>query len=475
MTLGAANDVQRYELTVALGEANTLNVQSTPVAGVFITVSPSDSNGDGSGSTGFSRNYATGASVQLTAPGVSGFHVFQRWIVGGVNQPSGQAVINITMPAAGTTALAEYADPNELTAYAGSDEEVVAGEQVLLKATAIGGDAPLTYAWSPVGTLSTPQSGQTTAEPTETITYTLLVTDSVGRSASDTVTLRVVEPLDVDAGEDQTVLPQKTFTLTGAVTGGTRPYSYEWSPAAVLDTSTNQTAFGRASETTTLTLTVTDAKGRTGSDTLDVVVAGPLAVDAGDEQTVNLGNGAILTASVSGGAEPYAFTWMPGGLAATADKSVIRVDPSETTVYTLIVTDALGQQATDTIQVNVVSPLAVTIGAATEIDAGETVALDGRAEGGTPPYRYRWSPAEGLSDSQAARPQVSPQETTTYTLVVTDDAGESAEASVQIVVSAAPEAIMSSGGPCGVGLFPVLSLMAVSLAPIFRVRRGPIR
>jgi hypothetical protein len=56
---------------------------------------------------------------------------------------------------------------------------------------------------------------------------------------------------------------------------------------------------------------------------------------------------------------------------------------------------------------------------------------------------------------------------------VTDDAGESAEASVQIVVAAPPEAIMSNGGgPCGVGLFPVLPLMAVSLAPIWRVHRG---
>ncbi len=473
-TSGSAHDVQRYQLSVELGEDNMLNVQSTPIGGVLVNVTPPDASGDGNGTTGFSRNYATGASVQLSAASVSGFHVFERWVVGGVSQPVGQNVVNITMPAAGTTALAHYTDPSELTAYAGPDDEVVAGEATMLEGSSAGGDAPLFFSWSPAESLSSPASDQTLAEPSDTTTYTLTVTDIAGRSATDTVTLHVVEPLKVDVGAAQTVLANQTFVVSGVVTGGARPYSYEWSSSAALEPSTGESVFGKTSVSTSVTLSVTDAKGRTGSDTATVAVASLVSVDAGEDQIIEIGLGTTLSGSVSGGVPPYTFIWMPSGIPATVDQSVIRFEPSETTDYALAVTDDLGQRAVDTVRVVVVSPLTVSAGDAVEIELGDVVVLNGSAAGGTQPYRYRWSPAGGLSDAENKRPQVTPDQTTSYTLAVTDDEGQTAQTSVTITVVAPPPEEVSAPtvGPCGVGLLPVLAIVTASLLPMRRKRRS---
>ncbi|MCH7871209.1 MAG: type I 3-dehydroquinate dehydratase, partial [Planctomycetes bacterium] len=474
-SLARATDVEGLDWQQALDRGFDILVQSTPIGGVLVNVTPPDANGDGNGTTGFSRNYATGASVQLSAASVSGFHVFERWVVGGVSQPVGQNVVNITMPAAGTTALAQYTDPSELTAYAGPDDEVVAGESTMLEGSSAGGDAPLFFSWSPAESLSSPASDQTLAEPSDTTTYTLTVTDIAGRIATDTVTLHVVEPLKVAVGAAQTVLANQTFVVSGVVTGGARPYSYEWSSAASLEPSTGESVFGKTSVSTSVTLSVTDAKGRTGSDTATVAVASLVSVDAGEDQIIEIGLGTTLSGSVSGGVPPYTFIWMPSGIPATVDQSVIRVEPSETTDYALAVTDDLGQRAVDTVRVAVVSPLTVSAGDAVEIELGDVVVLNGSAAGGMQPYRYRWSPAGGLSDAENKRPQVTPDQTTSYTLAVTDDEGQTAQTSVTITVVAPPppaEVSAPTVGPCGVGLLPVLAIVTASLLPMRRKRRS---
>jgi hypothetical protein len=57
-----------------------LTVNSTnPSSGVAITVSPSDVNNAGNGTTSFTRTYTTGTTVTLTAPATASGNPFSSW------------------------------------------------------------------------------------------------------------------------------------------------------------------------------------------------------------------------------------------------------------------------------------------------------------------------------------------------------------------------------------------------------------
>ena len=60
-----------------------LAVRSTPGTGVFVTVSPNDSNGKGDGNTNFKRTYNNGTVVTLTAPETFNNKIFQKWTIDG--------------------------------------------------------------------------------------------------------------------------------------------------------------------------------------------------------------------------------------------------------------------------------------------------------------------------------------------------------------------------------------------------------
>ncbi|MEK6798986.1 MAG: hypothetical protein AABZ12_08490 [Planctomycetota bacterium] len=75
------------------------------------------------------------------------------------------------------------------------------------------------------------------------------------------------------------------------------------------------------------------------------------------------------------------------------------------------------------------------------VETGGTVILDVSASGGTPPYAYEWSPAEGLSKPDATHPHV---DTSTvgnkrYTVTVTDARGRKATGVAAVSVREPPK------------------------------------
>jgi len=65
---------------------------------------------------------------------------------------------------------------------------------------------------------------------------------------------------------------------------------------------------------------------------------------------------------------------------------------------------------------------------------GDSVILSGSATGGTPPYRWNWSPPTGLSDPNSQTTIAKPNVTTTYILTVTDSRGCVGKDEVKIIV-----------------------------------------
>jgi gliding motility-associated-like protein len=91
--------------------------------------------------------------------------------------------------------------------------------------TATGGVPTYTYNWQPAGLLNNSTIANPIAYPSVTTTFTVAVTDSDGKTASDTVTILVYNDL-VDAGAGQTINAGQTITLHGSTNGAN---SVNWS------------------------------------------------------------------------------------------------------------------------------------------------------------------------------------------------------------------------------------------------------
>jgi hypothetical protein len=146
-------------------------------------------------------------------------------------------------------------------------------------------------------------------------------------------------------------------TATASVTGGNPPYTYLWSNGATTATITGLTAG-------TYSVMVKDSNGCRGIDTVTIIQPIQLkdsmiiisnincstGVFASASTTVSGGTGpytyytGFAIAAVSGGTPPYTYLWSNGNTTAT-------VSGLTAGSYTLVVTDSLGCQATDSITV----------------------------------------------------------------------------------------------------------------------------
>ncbi|MCP4221656.1 MAG: hypothetical protein GY765_43930, partial [bacterium] len=73
----------------------TLEVETTPETGAFITVNPTDSNGLGDGTSNFARLYEDGTQVSVVAPTEYNGRLFSKFTIDGVNNSSNS--IQVTM------------------------------------------------------------------------------------------------------------------------------------------------------------------------------------------------------------------------------------------------------------------------------------------------------------------------------------------------------------------------------------------
>lgn len=199
-------------------------------------------------------------------------------------------------------------------------------------------------------------------------------------------------------------------TASLSVSGGTAPYTYDWSPIAGSTNVQSALAAGNYS------CEVADAVGC--SQQVDVLIAGPepLLLLPPADLTICNGESIVLAALAEGGSAPYTFAWSPSGPA---------VQPSESGTYTVVATDANGCTSlpgsvmvtvVDAVQPSFVldeplgcTPHCVTF-TAQDLDAGSTMLWnfgDGATSSGQPLAQHCYG-SEGIFD---------------VSLTVTDDAG----------------------------------------------------
>ncbi|WP_179334812.1 Ig-like domain-containing protein [Winogradskyella costae] len=357
----------------------------------------------------------------------------------------------------------------EINADAGNDVAICFGESVTLNAS--GG---INYAWSTGET-----DASLTLNPIETTTYMVTVTDSFGNSDTDSVTVIVNELPTITISESITIIEGDSTNLlvSGAET-------YLW------NTGDNENSITvNPTETTTYSVTGFSANGCQSVAEVTVTVIAEINADAGNDVAICFGESVTLNAS--GGIN---YAWSTGETDAS-----LTLNPIETTTYMVTVTDSFGNSDTDSVTVTVnelptllltedvtifegesinltvngaesylwntgdtsnsivVNPTItstysvtgfsssncetsaeVTVTVIPEINAnagndvaiclGESITLN--ASGG---INYSWNTGE-----TTASMIVSPIETTTYTVTVTDDLGNSDSDSMTVTVNELP-------------------------------------
>jgi hypothetical protein len=228
------------------------------------------------------------------------------------------------------------------TVTAGSDVAICFGSSTTLVATGSNGVLPYQYAWNNPASIGTTKI----VNPTLTTIYTVTVTDNVGCSATDQVTVTVNPNPTVNAGVDQAICLGFSANLSATGNSGLAPYTFNWDNGLGI----GQTKSVSPVTTTTYTVTITDANGCSNTDQVIVRVNQNPVVNAGIDQTQCPNIAASLTANANGGLAPYTFSW-DNGLGFGQTKSV---SPTTTTTYTVTVTDANGCTNTDQVQIIVI-------------------------------------------------------------------------------------------------------------------------
>lgn len=352
-----------------------------------------------------------GSSAILTALGGIGF----QWSNGDTNA-SISPVINT-----GTTFTVTATDANGCTATATRSVQLNPAPNVTINGNTVicaGNTAVLTATGGLVYTWNNGASNPVIpVAPTQTTTYTVTATDGNGctATATKTVSLHPVATLTIAKTDAACGLP--SGSASAAVSGGNGPFTYVWSTGANSPTINNLTAG-------VYTLTVIDANGCAVVGNATVGNSNGPSASIGNAPSICAGKNAQLNASATGGALPYLYAWSTG-----ATTSVITVNPTVTSTFTVTVRDANGCTAVAQTPVAILPAPTPAISGNTNACVGAEASLS--ALGGS---TYLWSNG---ATSEAITIIINTS--TTFTVTATNANGCTATATRSIQADAKPE------------------------------------
>ncbi|RYY90216.1 MAG: T9SS type B sorting domain-containing protein [Chitinophagaceae bacterium] len=280
---------------------------------------------------------------------------------------------------------------------------ICAGDSLQLQAQ--GGAS---YQWSPSGGLSATNISNPKAGPIATTDYKVVVTTALGC---------------VDSAQMQlTVRPRPAITINASATicqgdslqlGASGGALYQWRPPATLSNAAIANPKAGPQATTTYEVLVTSANGCTDSARVTIGVNPKPVITVTPGGSICRGDSLQLGATAVG-----IFQWNPATGLSSATVAAPKASPASTTLYQLFVTNTSGCKDSSNVQVTVnAKPVAVAT-PTTRLCLGDTLQLTGSGGGS-----YQWSPATSLQGAGTANPPAFPQDSTLYTLVVTNAAG----------------------------------------------------
>lgn len=254
-------------------------------------------------------------------------------------------------------------------------------------ATAIvsGGTPPYNYTWSPTG-------GNAATATLVSGIYTVNVLDANLCALSKTVNILQSTQFTLTPSISNITCNGVTNgSITMAVSGGTGPFTYTWSPAVGIGT----VAVGLAPGV--YTLSATDAIGCVGSRTAAITQPPALSLTATQTSISCNGGTGGATVTLGGGTLPYTYTWFPsGGNASSATGLTIGS-------YTVNARDANLCAISHTFNFTQPPAYTVTASQSNNLCFGAATASAGIAvSGAVAPYTYTWSPSGGNTATATA-------------------------------------------------------------------------
>ena len=294
---------------------------------------------------------------------------------------------------------------------------------------------------------------------------TLTVRDAGGSSATDTLTVTVLDVTApaANAGLDQTVDEDTPVTFDGSgSTDNVGVVNYTWTfsdggPVALYGSSPSYVFASPG--TYVVSLTTVDAAGNSGTDSMTVIVLDvtPPVPNAGPDQTVDEDTTVTFDGSSSTdnvGVANYTWTFVDGGPRTLygSTPSYVFGAPGSYAV-TLTASDGAGNLAADTLSVTVrdVTPPAANAGPDQTVDEDTTVTFDGTGSSDNVGVaNYTWALTDGVARTLYGV-------STTYvfatpgsysvTLTVRDAAGASSTDTLAVTVRDVTDPTVAMGTP----------------------------
>jgi len=273
------------------------------------------------------------------------------------------------------------------------------------------------------------------AEGQENIIFSFPVVDPCGNTNNLILEIFIndIAPVEVEILAEVIVCPGEEIELVANAAGGGEPYTYLWSTGE-----TTQSIFVTPTTTQTYSVTVTDnCLNESASDMDEIVVPvyPPLVIsETADITEICPYIPALLESNITGGLAPYSYQWSSNFEPNIGTDSSVNVLPSTTTTYTVNVTDFCGLTATADIVYTITSPpLTLTMSPPVEICSGDSIQISVASQGGFGQHFYQW----WHSGETTPTVWVKPNQTTTYTVSVSDECQTfTVEGSTQVIVIA---------------------------------------
>jgi gliding motility-associated-like protein len=384
----------------AQGCSSVANITVTvnPLPTVTATAAPaniclgSSTTLTGTGAASYSWSPSTGLSCATCASTVTSPVATTTYTVTGTSAAgcinTGQVTVTVSPIPAVTATVAQ--------------SSICAGSSTTLTAS-----GSTSYSWSPATGLSCVNCSNPTASPATTTTYTVAGSSTAGCASTAQVTVTVKPAPPVTVNPSLAICRGLTAPLQASGAA-----SYSWSPASTLSCSNCANPVASPATTTTYTVTGTGANGCTATASTTVTVNPLPVINAGSDRAICEKTSVPLQAT---GAQSY--VWSPAtGLSCTTCASPVATITTPVT-YTIVGTDGNGCKDSTTLRLNIVPHIAVSVTPSDTICFGSSRRLE--ANGG---QSYSWSPSIGLDNPTAGAPLASPAITTTYQVVIRENA-----------------------------------------------------
>ena len=167
------------------------------------------------------------------------------------------------------------------------------------------------------------------------------------------ITFPLVDPPRLSISDDSiSICAGDTVSLMTTILSGTSPYEFHWTPETGLSSPHSANTYAFPETSTTYICSVVDYFGCSDTDTVFIYVDNVQIYVDGDT-AVCYGDTALLTSTVTGGTEPYTFSWYPTDGVISPDSQNTRVIGTSSNWYICTTTDGNGCSSKDSIYLNV--------------------------------------------------------------------------------------------------------------------------